>query len=339
VAIPWQAKWGMGWGALRRRLFGARVPLNVMLAVTDRCTNRCAYCRIPERARPDPPLAQLLQLIDDMHRAGTRRLGIWGGEPLVRDDLGRIIDAAKRHHLYVTLDTNGALVEKRLPELLRADHIVVAYDGLPEAHDANRCRGSHEKARRALEILAPRMDTWTITVLTKHNLGSIDHILDLAEELGFACTFQVVHHNSLLGAPVEDFLPDQRALRTAIGHIIERREAGARIASSREYLEYLRAWPDFRSPQREHPVGGLECLAGQLFANVDVDGAVYPCSLLVGAPGAPNAFDMGFARAFAALSAPACQACNASCYVEYNHLFALDPAVIRAWTRAMRKKR
>jgi MoaA/NifB/PqqE/SkfB family radical SAM enzyme len=338
MAIPWRAKFGMGLGALRHRLLETRLPLNVMLAVTDHCNNRCAYCRIPELARTDPPLEVLIKLIRQMRAAGTWRLGIWGGEPLMRPDIAQIVGAAKELGMYVTMDTNGTLVEKRRDAVLACDHIVVAYDGMQQGHDSNRCPGSHKDALAALEMLAGKVDLWTITVLTKHNLEQVDHILDLAEKIGFACTFQVVHHNSVMGAPVEDFVPDPQRLREVIGHIIDRKQAGSPVASSRAYLEYLRAWPDYRHPQRTEPVGELACLAGELYCNVDVDGGVYPCSLQIGLQEAPNAFELGFADAFGALRRHDCEACNASCYVEYNHLFALDPAVVWAWTSAMRKK-
>lgn len=339
MAVPWRAKFGMGLGALRHRLLDTRLPLNVMLAVTDRCNNRCAYCRIPELGRPDPPLDTLLRLIREMRRAGTWRLGIWGGEPLMRHDLAEIVAAAKREGMYVTIDTNGALIDQRRDALDLCDHVVIAYDGREPNHDRNRCAGSHAAARLALDVLPDKVDTWTITVLTKHNLHEVDHILDLAERLGFACTFQVVHHNVVMGAPVEDFVPDQKELREVIGHIIGRQAAGAPVANSRAYLEYLRAWPDFRQPQRPNRVGDLACLAGDLYCNVDVDGSMYPCSLQIGMQQAPNAFEMGFGPAFASLERHDCEACNASCYVEYNHLFALDPAVISSWTTAMRKRR
>ncbi|MDP8225122.1 MAG: radical SAM protein [Candidatus Lernaella stagnicola] len=338
MAIPLRAKIGMGVGALRHRLFGACAPLNVMLAVTDHCNNRCAYCRIPELARPDPPLEKLQDLIRQMRRAGTWRLGIWGGEPLIRNDIGEIVATAKSLGMYVTIDTNGAFVDRHLDTLQNCDHVVVAYDGRRQAHQNNRCVGSHEAAVHALETLAGRVDLWTITVLTKYNLGEVDHILDLAERVGFACTFQVVHHNSVLGAPISDFLPDTKELRDVLGQIIARKEAGAPVANSVAYLEYLRAWPDFHHPQSPDPVGDLACLAGELYCNVDVDGSVYPCSLLIGLQEAPNAFELGFRRAFDGLQRHNCEACNASCYVEYNHLFALDPAVIWAWTKAMRKR-
>ena len=49
-----------GYLALRRRC-----PVNVMLAVTNRCNARCNYCKIPTRQDPDMTTAQILRLIDD----------------------------------------------------------------------------------------------------------------------------------------------------------------------------------------------------------------------------------------------------------------------------------
>lgn len=337
MGINWRQKIGMGIGALRHRMFGTRIPLNVMLSITDRCNNRCAYCRIPELQRSDPPLEVLQKLIKQMRQAGCWRVGLWGGEPLIRDDIEQIVATAKELGIYVTIDTNGALVDKRMNALNMCDHVVVAYDGDEKSHDTNRCPGSHRQALHALEVLPGKVDTWTITVLTKHNLDQVDHILDLAAQMGFACTFQVVHHNEVLGVPVSEFMPDAHRLRDTIGHLIARKREGAPIASSLAYLEYLRAWPDFCRPQIDHVVGDLPCLAGELYCNVDLNGSVYPCSLLVATIESPNAFELGFSEAFRRLDRHGCEACNASCYVEYNHLFALEPAVIWSWLAAMRK--
>jgi hypothetical protein len=73
-----------------------------------------------------------------------------------------------------------------------------------------------------------------------------------------------------------------------------------------------------------------------MFCNIDADGRVYPCSLLIGEyPGALNALEVGFAKAFRATRELPCQACTASCYPEYNYLYGLYPSVAMDWHRSV----
>ena len=323
-------------GAAGARYFGRRKPLNLMLAVTDRCTGRCAICRIPERQNPDMPLEQIHRLLDEAASLGCQRLGIWGGEPLLRDDLGEIIDHAKRLGLFVTVDTNAHLLPEHDEPLRKVDHLNISLDGDRPAHDSQRGTGSFDRAMKGIEHAAGRYPFWTITVLTKNNLDQIDWILDRARKLGFLTTFQVLHHNDQLGSDA-GFHPDDDDLRAALDLLLVRKKQGAPIASSTGYLRLIQQWPDFRVTRRSRSSRHPACMAGRLYVNVDVNGRLYPCSLFVDEIEAPNVLRQGFRQAFAALPNVDCQACLASCYTEYNLLYNLDWSTGWNWIKALNR--
>ncbi len=325
----------LGLGALRGKLLRERIPLNVMLSVTDRCNSRCRYCDIPRRGLPELTPEQMTQLIDEMAAAGTRRLGLWGGEPLLRDDIGDIIARAKSHGMYVTLDTNGYLLPQRLSELDGLDHVIVAFDGPEEAHDANRGPGTFRKAMAGLEAALPHMKVWTITVLTRRNLHCIEYIVDQGERMGFVPTFQILHHNDVLSRGHAELMPSQEEYRAAMRRLRALKRAGRRVGCSERFLEQMLQWPDYSQTTRPQPTGGRPCLAGRLYCNVDTDGRVYACSLLVGLVAAKNALDVGFRAAFDAIPPLPCQSCVATCFTDYNCLFALDPRSTFEWIRWM----
>jgi MoaA/NifB/PqqE/SkfB family radical SAM enzyme len=322
----------MGTATLAARLAGKATPLNVMISVTNRCTARCGYCDIPARRQRELTTVELLALLDELKALGTQRVAFWGGEPLLRDDIGALVRHAKRRcGFFVSLDTNGRLVPERLDDLADLDVLVVSYDGPREVHDANRGEGSHARARAALELAAPRQRVFTITVLTRENLSHVDAILDDARRLGFATTFQLLHHTEgLASAGERDLLPSNEEYRATLRHLLRRKREGAAIVSSAAYLERLLRWPSYAQPTDTAP-RGLRCMAGTLYANVDTDGSVYPCSGLVGRVPAANALAGGFARAFAATTRGGCGACIASCYTEYNLMHALHPGVVANW--------
>lgn len=314
-----------------------RKPLNVMLSVTNRCNSRCRYCKIPTRPSYELTTEQLLRLIDQMAECGTERLGIWGGEPLLREDIGEIIRHAKRHAMYVTLDTNGYLLPERLPEIEALDHTIIALDGDEYAHDSNRGKGSYRKVIRALENGSGKIKIWTITVLTKNNLSCIDHILELSRKYHFMPTFQILHHNEYLGSN-DELMPTDEEYRAVIEELLRKKREGALIASSKRYLEHLRRWKNYSSIYSTSPQNGRRCLAGHLYCNVDTDGRVYPCSLLVGKVEGRDALSLGFGRAFRSLDPPPCQSCTAACYTEYNYLYSLDLGATAEWVSWMFKE-
>jgi len=111
---------------------------------------------------------------------------------------------------------------------------------------------------------------------------------------------------------------------------------GAPIANSTRYLESLSRWPDYSVTRVTERFHGVPCRAGSMYCNIDADGRVYPCSLLIGLyPGAPDALETGFRKAFEAVSELPCQACTASCYTEYNYLYSLRPRVALQWHRSV----
>jgi len=317
-------------------LLGRRRPVNVMVSITDHCCSRCSYCQIPEQGRPDLSTEQWKDLFRQMREAGTRRIGIWGGEPLMRKDIVELCAYARKLGIYVSVDSNGYLLPTR-PEILEnIDHLVLAYDGPEEAHDANREKGSHAKVIRAMETASGRTRLWTITVLTRNNINHLDHIMETALRYGFQTTFQTLHHNSKLGGDTSGMMPSRDEYAEVYRTLLRMKRDGSPIANSTRYLESLSQWPDYsvtRMPVKFH---GVSCRAGRMYCNIDADGRVYPCSLLIGIyPGALNALDAGFGRAFEGTLELPCQACTASCYTEYNYLYNLRPGVALQWHRSV----
>ena len=331
----------MGLGALKGNLLRKRIPLNVMYSITNRCLSHCTYCDIPTRQQVELTTEQSKNLIDQIVDAGAQRIGIWGGEPLVREDIGEIIDYSKEKGLFVSLDTNGYLVPKMLDKIKNVDILVISFDGPEKAHDANREPGSYRKCMEAIKAATKEMSVWTITVLTKNNLDSIDFILDNAHKYGYFATFQLLHHNQKMAGDTTGLKPSHEEYRKAIEKILSEKKKGAPIVSSLPYLNHLLRWEDLTVPQLfgENRRNIVKCWAGLLYCNVDVDGSVYPCSIVIDEMESKNFLDVGFKEAFMSATQEKCRACTASCYTEYNYMFSFHPMVVWNWVDFMRKSR
>ncbi len=336
LSIPVRNIIRMASASVASRTLGQRKPLNVMLAVTDRCTGSCVYCALPERASQEMTLDQIRRVLDEAADLGCQRVGLWGGEPLCRDDFGDIVRHAKRRKLFVTVDTNGHLVADRYEAIAESDHVNISLDGDRKAHDAARGKGNFDRTMRGIVHVAGRKPFWTITVLSKLNLDQVDWILDLARRLGFLTTFQILHHNDLIGRN-QGLRPDDADLREVLRLLLARKREGAPIASSPAYFQHMLDWPDFSVARLDEYKKYPPCLAGSLYCNVDVNGNLYPCSLFVDEVNAPNVKEIGFRAAFEQLAEPPCRACTATCFTEYNFLYALDWRTGINWVKALRK--
>ncbi|HHX75000.1 MAG TPA: radical SAM protein [Firmicutes bacterium] len=80
----------------------------VLLEVTKRCNLNCAFCFAGGGNGEDIPFATVRRHLHDLADPGKTLVQLSGGEPTVRDDLPRIVAAAKEAGCrYVQLNTNG----------------------------------------------------------------------------------------------------------------------------------------------------------------------------------------------------------------------------------------
>lgn len=120
-----------------------RVHTSLRVSVTDRCNIRCFYC-MPAETVKFKPRAEVLtfeeieRFVRAMVPLGIDRLRLTGGEPLVRQDLSRLvsqltsIDGLRE----VTLTTNGLLLADHAQALRDAGltRLNVSLDAITEAN-------------------------------------------------------------------------------------------------------------------------------------------------------------------------------------------------------------
>lgn len=319
-------------------LLGEKIPLNVMLSLTDRCQSRCAYCRIPQRRKEEMTTEQVFSLLDQAVACGCERMALWGGEPLLREDIGDIIRYAKSKNLYVTMDTNGYLVKEHLDDIAALDVLLISWDGPAQAHNANRMPDSYPKVIEAIKLAKERLKVWTLTVLTTNNINYLPQILEMGRNEGVPMVFQLLYHNEVQAGNTNHLLPSYQQHIEAFGQLLEAKKKNFPIVNSSGFLKCLAAWKDFSRQtlsfrQRGYPV----CRAGQFFCNVDVDGRVYPCNRLVGAVEAKSFLETGFKDAFEFSDRRGCESCITP-GLEFSLMFSFDFASVANWMKFIFKR-
>jgi MoaA/NifB/PqqE/SkfB family radical SAM enzyme len=294
------------------------------MALTYRCNLRCRYCQIWREAGEELSTGEVLAAIDELCDAGMCRLGLTGGEPLLRDDIGAIIDHAKRRGLFTSVFTNGALVRDQLHALRTVDVVLLSLDGPRKVHDRLRGDGAFESTIEALELLrAEGVPIWTNTVITRHNTDCIDYVTTVAGQYGARAAFQPVfeHSYSVGSESIAELRAPDRAYDEVIDRLVELKQRGEPLLNCTAFFERIRDPASRRVPSR--------CLAGSCYGAVTPDGRVAPCPVLLQAGDLPDGRALGYARAFeGSRAAISCEGCDCIATVESDLLFSLNPDAV-----------
>jgi MoaA/NifB/PqqE/SkfB family radical SAM enzyme len=291
-------------------------PLFVGSAVTNRCNYRCHYCRLREDER-ELGTEEALRLIDEMAEAGTMQLGFTGGEPLLRDDMGKLVGHAVACGLTVRMNSNGALVQERVEVLEGISHLSISLEGPPDVHDAIRGPGAFDRAVAALRT-ARRLGVGThlSATINAANVDRLAEVLGLAADLSVRVTFQPAVDSRLGSDEQNRMRSDPGAYRLALEGLMrdKRRFRPSTIANSVSGLRHLARWPQDST---------MRCAGGIVGCRLEPGGDVYHCGRVCIDRPDKNAVQAGFQAAFRSLGPTACTQCWCARRVELNLLCRL----------------
>lgn len=320
---------------------GYRVALSVYFFITYRCPLTCRYCNIINNAEEREELStdKILNLIDGMANSGVKKLHLTGGEPMVRDDIGEIINRAKEKGMFVGLSSSGYFIPEKVEALKDIDIVFLSFDGEEEIHDYARGKGSYQKLMEAMSVLKSRkIKFWTTTVINKTNRNSIDFILRVAKEKEFIANFQILHSRDadyrscfLSEDDTVNFLMNSEEVKRIVFYLIEKKKQGEMIGTSLGYLNHLLNWDDYRIMYKKD--SRMRCWAGRLYCYLEPDGMLYPCATLLEQVAGQDAIRTGFKEAFNRLGDIPCQGCLSGCQTEQNLIFSLHLSTIMNWMR------
>ena len=317
------------------RLLRRNIPLCVGIHITSRCNFNCIYCYggYSKKNVGEFTTKQLISLIDELKQKGTLWITLTGGEPLLRDDIELIIDKIKKENIICSINTNGSLIKEKIDAVKKIDFITVSLDGNEAANDMNRGKGTFKVAIEGIKCLKDNKIPFdVVSVLTRHNINSIDAMLDLAERMSFYVEFNFLEDQN---APYQDhssFSIDDKDMKDISRKLIEYKKKGRHVFYSAGSRRYVLGWPLsykekmlFRDIPHFKPI---HCYMGERMCHIDYDGKVYPCNQLAGRFPALSFLESGFEKSWENLkNKKNCKACYAVCFAEFNRFFALAPDV------------
>jgi len=313
--------------AVIRTRFITHRPLLLSHLVTSRCNCRCPICLWRGYSEEELSTDQVLSIYEDARRNGFAAVVLWGGEPLLRDDIVQIVRGAHEMGFVTLLITNGYRLEEMAPELCpNLDALIVSIDFPSEEHDLFRgYPGLFRKAVRGIyraKQVKPKMKISINCVITKLNGRHVKGMISLADRLGVSIAFESMNTYmpfSTRNASSFKLPPEEES---EIFKLIRRYKLrGHRINNSLAYLD------TFIGGKKRYKCHSLEiCLTLQPNGDVRICLSRKPLANLVKTP-IGEVLKMREYREYQRLS-HRCHICNDYGTVEYSHIWNFNPKAL-----------
>lgn len=196
-------------GSMLKSRFLTHRPFFLAHAMTYGCNSRCQSCtywkNIP-RMKEDLGTEGVFRLLDSAYDAGMRGYYMFGGEPLIRRDIGQIVDYAKKRGFVTVMNTNGSLLEQKVHELENLDFAFVSIDYHNDYDDVIRGRaGTFVEVMKGIEAMKKFTKTKValVTTISTLNYDTIIPMSKLARKLGVGISFNSIEQTLDFGATSE----------------------------------------------------------------------------------------------------------------------------------------
>jgi len=313
----------VGTRVLGARFLEKRMPLNVSFALNNRCNYSCTYCTRWEQKTEELKLEQIQKIIDDLVEMGTENLALTGGEPLIREDIGEIIDYVKQKDIRLSINSNGTLVPKKIKKLAKINLLTLSYDGPNGVQKNVRGKECYDDVVKAIQTAqVNNIPLRLYTVITKNNVDSLGELLKFSRNFDTAIGFSPVRYTSYSDSKMIDaIVPSREKYMAFINNLIlEKKRGNKYITNSLTGLEHIKNWPKHKK---------IRCCAGRIYCRIEPNGDLYPCGDLLNSKVEPfNVVDLGLKRAFAKMKPDSCQTCWCNSRVEMNSIYDLNLEVI-----------
>lgn len=130
-------------------------PYHVQWFISRRCNYRCKGCDVwREQEGKELSTEEIKKGLDILRDLGVIEIVLSGGNPLLRQDMGEIIEYASRFFITTVYD-NGSMATKRIDDLRNADLVAISIDSLdPDKNDYVRgVEGAWNNSMEAVEKL------------------------------------------------------------------------------------------------------------------------------------------------------------------------------------------
>jgi radical SAM protein with 4Fe4S-binding SPASM domain len=280
-------------------------PFLVVWNFTYKCNLRCKHCYSESGnvSKMELSTEEAMKVVDQLADFGVTSLAFSGGEPLMRKDFFEVARHAVDAGLYVSLATNGTLLNEDNVRKLKEvglHYVEVSLDGAdPKTHDYFRGKnGAFNQTLQGLKnCLSQDICTCIAITATKDNLTEIPAVLEMAENMGIDrfTLFNFIPTGRGKEIVAADPSPQQR--EELLSYLNKQLSEHRKIAILSTTPQLARVALQCHSPTEESiimPLAHMEatkisnraraladfiggCGAGRLYCAISPEGNVQPC--------------------------------------------------------------
>lgn len=303
-------------------------PFFLAHAATFGCNSKCKMCtywQLTPRMKEDMSTEEVFDLLDEAYDFGMRGYYLFGGEPLIRKDIGRIVDYARQKGFLTTMNTNASLLASKAESLRNLDFAFVSLDYFNEYHDFIRGRkGSFDDAirgiRRMREVAKTRVTL--VTTISTLNLDAIEPMARLARELRIGISYNFVEPTLDFGLTSSTNSPNlglglkEGQQRNFYNELLRLKRAGYPLMETEYVLSHFaegRRWT---------------CHFPKMFVYVSPDKKIFDCTYNYNYDLRKGSFKNYFSSRMyrdQVTKAESCNMCVRTCVRGYSYAYELNP--------------
>jgi MoaA/NifB/PqqE/SkfB family radical SAM enzyme len=320
----------------KAKYLSMRVPVFVSIVLNGRCNLRCSYCYANVNNRFDNlqpegfSKQEIFAMVDELYRMGTRLIFLLGGEPLLHEHIGEIVEYIVGKGIMLHIITNGTLIKKKLNRIKKAHYLCISLDGPQEYNDRYRGKGTY----------AVIIDN--IKAALAENLHVRIHpvLIKVCQELKVLMTYSPANYLGETDFP--DFKMTDEEYKEFWSELIRMKKRGAPIANSLYALRKVVDWPIgyhafITGEQAErYDYAPVFCASGYTYCGIDSSGIMCNC-INLGVKNGLNVREVGIKKAWDYLpeirQSTRCMSCATLNTVETSVYMNLAPTI---WWDAVR---
>lgn len=266
-------------------------PVHMNWLITWRCNLACGYCEIGQANSRELKEKELVfedikGIVPQFKALGAGFATFAGGEPLIYEDIFKVIRYCRDQGLITGIVTNGTLITDDVAKKLAdsgIDHIHVSLDAVGAMQDEIRnSKGCFERVDSAIKNLLKYRGTYKYhigisCVVSGLNIGTLEEVFKYADDMGLdSVALQPFFIHQMRDAKMAQRfrVPPEKipVLTRKIKY----------LAKKYPHLQRSSAFYTNNIPQYflDPKVKGTSCFGGGLTINIFPDGTIGPCYFL-----------------------------------------------------------
>ncbi|MFQ5998697.1 MAG: radical SAM protein [Candidatus Bathyarchaeia archaeon] len=194
---------------------GGPHPLHVQWFLTGVCNYRCPSCLVwLQPFKKELVTEEIKRGINILNELKVADLTFTGGNPLLRRDIGEVLEYAHEKFPVVTIYDNGSLAYKKIDALKHADRVCISLNTFKEdmQNIMSGAPRAFQDAHRSIDALEKEGISVVVSItISEANMDEVPNLVEHFGERGIPMNFSLYNETSLedgafkIGTSVDEF--------------------------------------------------------------------------------------------------------------------------------------